>query len=131
MTVYFFSTAYRPEIKSKFTEVKVAAEKDALLPCHIDGKPTPTIYWKREGLKMEGSRYIMDPKGNLTIKVKNSIGKKNHLVLLRFIACLHSPSLYKKNSFYAPASIDGRLFVFYLSVCLSVCPFVCQQKLLH
>ena len=33
--------------------------------------------------------------------------------------------------YYAPASIDRRHIVFGLSVCLSVCPFVCPQKLLH
>ncbi|WAR24982.1 NRG-like protein [Mya arenaria] len=64
--------AYKPESRAGFDRIKISEGQDVILPCEIDGKPTPTIYWKRGGLKMEGVRYIMNPTGNLTIKSARS-----------------------------------------------------------
>lgn len=55
--------AYQPELKASFKEIKVSEGKPVTLPCEIDGKPNPIIFWKRGAQKMEGPGYEMDPKG--------------------------------------------------------------------
>lgn len=60
--------AYKPEIKERFDEIKVSEGKSVILPCEVDGKPTPTIFWKRKDQKMDGPGYIMEPTGSLKIE---------------------------------------------------------------
>ncbi|XP_060569116.1 neuroglian-like isoform X2 [Ruditapes philippinarum] len=61
--------AFKPELKKKFeNDVKVSEGKSVTLPCEVDGKPTPRIYWKRKDQKMEGPNYTIMPSGNMIIK---------------------------------------------------------------
>ncbi|KAL4226716.1 Hemicentin 2 [Mactra antiquata] len=59
--------AYKPELKVGFEEIKVTEGYKVTLPCEIDGKPNPLIFWKRGNQKMEGKRFRPMPTGNLTI----------------------------------------------------------------
>ncbi|XP_053377458.1 neuroglian-like isoform X2 [Mercenaria mercenaria] len=69
--------AYKPEIKAKFDEIKVSEGKSVTLPCEVDGKPTPSVFWKRKDQKMDGPGYRMMSTGNLTIEnaTKSEEGK--------------------------------------------------------
>lgn len=66
------STAYKPEVKANFTKITISEEQTVTLPCEIDGKPAPVVYWKRGGQKLEGPRYQQMVTGNLTIVVSIS-----------------------------------------------------------
>lgn len=59
--------AFKPEIKIPLTKVKVAEGQSVVLPCETEGKPNPIIYWKKGDVKLEGRRYRIHWKGNLTI----------------------------------------------------------------
>ncbi|XP_052211917.1 neuroglian-like isoform X2 [Dreissena polymorpha] len=59
--------AYKPESKASFDVIKISEGQTVTLPCEIDGKPTPNIYWKRGGLVMSSDKYPRQPTGNLTI----------------------------------------------------------------
>ena len=66
--MYF--SAFKPELRKTFEgEVKVSEGKSVTLPCEIEGKPTPTVYWERNDQKMEGPNYTLMPNGNLVITV--------------------------------------------------------------
>ena len=67
------SSAYKPEVKASFKEREISEDQTVMLPCEIDGKPSPTIYWKKNGQKMEGPKYKMNKTGNMTIVVRRLI----------------------------------------------------------
>lgn len=77
-------------MKANFTKITISEEQTVNLPCEIDGKPAPVVYWKRGGQKLEGSRYQKMVTGNLTIVVRISNSPKK---LFAFVFSTHQLSL--------------------------------------
>lgn len=73
---YVYRNAYinvmdaKPEWRTKPQDVKVVADKEAIIHCETFGAPVPTITWIRGGQALTGGRYeIMTfPRGSLKIR---------------------------------------------------------------
>lgn len=81
-TNLLFSPVVPPSIEDDVTAVKAVKMSPVVLPCHIQGRPMPTVTWTKGGAKLSsrGGSYRILP-----------TGKAAHQLLFPYIFIHHGP----------------------------------------
>ena len=53
--------------------MKVAEDRDVVIPCAVTGKPKPSVKWYRGSQELIGDRYDIADNGNLVVKVRVNV----------------------------------------------------------